>query len=289
MKPLPGWFRSFVRIVGTVIPPLVVAITYRMFWSLGVPMAVRPNAAALHARAQTETIAVGAKEVVVYRWGIGPKVVLLVHGWRGRASQFAAIIEALESPDRTIVAFDAPGNGASPGDRTDLRDYIGAIRTIAAGSNGLELLVGHSFGVMAVFVAVREGVRADRLVSIAGISNISYTFETFARAAALPPRVNAGLRTKIERKTFGGDTSIWRRFVSELDPTDQTPLLIIHDRDDRAIDLAESENIAAAHLGPTREFYTTGLGHTRVLSDPAVVSAIVDFAEEPVQSRSATG
>jgi pimeloyl-ACP methyl ester carboxylesterase len=283
VKPLPARFRAFVRVVGTLIPLLMVSITYRMFWGLGKPMAVRSDAVAIHARAQRDTMAIGEKRVEVYRWGTGPKVVLLVHGWRGRASQFAAIIRGLESPDRTIVAFDAPGNGDSPGVRTDLRDYIAAIQTISAGASGLELLIGHSFGVMAVFVAVREGVRAERIVSIAGISNISYTFEAFARAVNLPPRVNAGLRRKIERKTFDGDTSIWRRFVSELDPTDQTPLLIIHDRDDRAIDFSESEEIASAHLGPTTELYTAGLGHTRVLSDPTVLRAIVDFANEPIR------
>jgi pimeloyl-ACP methyl ester carboxylesterase len=265
----------------------MVSITYRMFWNLGKPMAVRPDAAGVHARARRETLAIGSKRVVVYRWGTGPKTVLLVHGWRGRASQFAAIIATLEAPDRTIVAFDAPGNGDSPGDRTDLRDYVAAIRVVGAETNGLELLVGHSFGVMAVFVAVREGVRVQRLASIAGISNISYTFEAFARALDLPPRVKAGLRRKIERSAFDGDTSIWRRFVSELDPTDQTPLLIVHDREDRAIDLSESEAIASAHLGPITELYTVGLGHTRVLSDPAVLQAIVQFANEPVRTRSA--
>jgi len=287
MKPLPGWFRAFVRIVGTLAPPLMVAITYRMFWNLGKPMAVRSDAAGIHARARRETVTVGARQVVVYRWGTGPKTVLLVHGWRGRASQFAMLIDALESPDRTIVAFDAPGSGDAPGDRTDLRDYIAAIRAVSASASGIDLLVGHSFGVMAVFVAVREGVSASRIVSIAGISNIAYTFETFARALDLPRRVNAHLRRKIERSVFDGDASIWRRFVSELDPTDRTPLLIVHDREDRAIEFSESTRIASAHLGPTTELYTAGLGHTRVLADPAVLRAIALFASEPVPTRSA--
>jgi fermentation-respiration switch protein FrsA (DUF1100 family) len=289
MKPLPGWFRAIVRIVGTVAPRLMVPITYRLFWRLGRPLAVRPDSAAVHARARRETLGLGSRTVVVYRWGSGPEIVLLVHGWRGRASQFAALIDALESPDRTIVAFDAPGNGDAPGDRTDLRDYLAAIRSIAAESNGFDLLIGHSFGVMGIFVAVREGVRAKRMVSIAGISDIDYTFGAFARALELPPRLDALLRRKIERSVFDGDTSIWRRFVSELDPTDHTPLLIVHDRDDRAVEFAEAEKIAGAHLGPTTELVTAGLGHTRVLSDPGVLRAIVDFASDGAQTRSAAG
>ncbi|HEY5229377.1 MAG TPA: alpha/beta hydrolase [Galbitalea sp.] len=287
MKPLPRWFRAFVRIVGALAPPLMVAITYRMFWNLGKPMTVRADALPVHTRAQRETLAIGERTAVVYRWGTGPETVLLVHGWRGRASQFAALIDALESPERTIVAFDAPGNGDSPGDRTDLRDYLAVIRAVADGAGGLDLLVGHSFGVMGIFVAVREGVRANRMVSIAGTADMNSAYATFAHALELPRRVDVRLRRKIERQVFDGDTGIWRRFVSELEPTDQTPLLIIHDRDDRTVELSQAERIASAHLGPTTEVYTSGLGHTRVLSDPRVLQAIARFASESVRTRSA--
>jgi pimeloyl-ACP methyl ester carboxylesterase len=287
MKPLPKWFRSFVRILGTLSPRLMTFLAYRMFWNLGKPMEVRPGAAAVHARATRETLIVGDRRAVVYRWGSGPETVLLVHGWRGRATQFAAVIGALESPERTIIAFDAPGNGDSPGDRTDLRDYLAVIRAVGEERGGIDLLVGHSFGVMGTFVAAREGAHSSRIVSIAGSADMNYTYGTFARALELPKRVDVLLRRKIERVAFDGDTTIWRRFVSELDPTDQTPLLIIHDRDDRIIEFSQAEKIAAAHLGPTTELFTTGLGHTRVLSDPGVLRAIVDFAGEPARTRSA--
>ena len=287
MKPLPKWFHLFVRVVGTVSPRFMTFLAYRMFWNLGKPMEVRPDAAAVHARARRETIAIGAQQAVVYRWGSGPKTVLLVHGWRGRASQFAALVEALESPERTIISFDAPGNGDSPGDRTDLRDYLAVIRAVADERGRIDLLVGHSFGVMGVFVAVREGVRASRIVSIAGSADMDYTYGTFARAMELPRRVDALLRRKIERVAFDGDATIWRRFVSELEPTDETPLLVIHDRDDRIIEFAQGQKIAAAHVGLTTELFTRGLGHTRVLTDPGVLRSIVAFATEPVRTRSA--
>jgi pimeloyl-ACP methyl ester carboxylesterase len=286
MKPLPPWFRLLVRVIGAISPRLMTALAYRMFWDLGTPMPVRSDAAPVHARARSEVLAVGDRTAIVYRWGSGPQTVLLVHGWRGRAAQFARLVDALESPERTIVSFDAPGNGAAPGSRTDLRDYIAVIRSVAAGAGGLELVVAHSFGVLGMFVAVREGVRADRIVSIAGMSDIDYTYQAFVRALELPRRVSVRLRRRIERRVFDGDTGMWRRFVSELDPTDKTPLLLIHDRDDRAIEFSEAGKIAAAHLGSTTELFTSGLGHVRVLSDPSVLGAIVDFASEPAQTRS---
>jgi pimeloyl-ACP methyl ester carboxylesterase len=287
MKQSPRWFRAFIRVVGTAVPRLLLGLLFHLFWSLGTPMAVRPEAAAVHARARRETVAIGTRSAVMYRWGTGPETVLLVHGWRGRGSQFAAIIEALESPARTVIAFDAPGNGDSPGTSTDLRDYLALIRSVAEDAGGLDLLVGHSFGVIGIFVAVREGVRARGLVSIAGTSTMNYTYDTFANALGMPRHLSSLLRRKIERDSFDGDTGIWQRFVAELDPTDQTPLLVIHDRDDRIVASSQADLIAGAHVGPTTVLFTNGLGHTRVLGDPTVGRAIVDFASEPVQTKSA--
>ncbi|HEX5771250.1 MAG TPA: alpha/beta hydrolase, partial [Nocardioidaceae bacterium] len=45
-------------------------------------------------------------------WGDGP-VVYLVHGWGGRASQFAAFVEPLVAAGHTVVAFDGLSHGDS--------------------------------------------------------------------------------------------------------------------------------------------------------------------------------
>ncbi|HPM52709.1 MAG TPA: alpha/beta hydrolase, partial [Rhodoglobus sp.] len=96
--------------------------------------------------------------VVTYRWGTGPRVILLVHGWRSRASRFAPLVRALETPETTIVSFDATANGATPGKFVTILDYIDAIRRIADTYGPLDTIVGHSFGALASMVAVREGV-----------------------------------------------------------------------------------------------------------------------------------
>ena len=285
MKRPPALVRAYVRIVGAVLPRLVLGFVFRIFWNLQPRMTVRADCVAVHERARREIVPVGTRSALVYRWGTGAETVLLVHGWRGRASQFAQLIAALESPDRTIIAFDAPGNGDAPGTATDLRDYIAVIRAIAQDSGRLDLIVAHSFGVVGMFVAVREGVRARGLVSIAGNTGITYTFDMFVRMLEVPKRLAALLRRKIERDVFNGDTGFWRRFVSELEPTDHTPLLVVHDRDDHVNAFSESKLIADAHLGQTTELFTSGLGHTRVLSDPTIIAAIVDFANEPARTR----
>jgi alpha-beta hydrolase superfamily lysophospholipase len=262
-------------------------IAWRLFWDLGSPMPLAASAVAIHELAERSTVTINGRDGVVYRWGTGPRVILLVHGWRGRASQFAALVQHLMDPTRTIVAFDAPGNGAAPGSRTNVFDYVALIRAVAADAEPLEAIVGHSFGVLAMFTALREGLRADAIVSIAGVSGFDYTVESFAAALALPPRVTARLRRRIERELFSGDAGFWQRYRSEVDPTDRTPLLVIHDQGDRAVNASESAWIRDAHLGPLRELTTTGLGHTRILSHPSVMDAIVSFVAEPERTRSA--
>ncbi len=285
MRKLPAWFRLIIRVLGTVAPWAMARIAWRLFWNLGDPMPLRADARDIHESARKTTITVNGRDAVVYEWGDGPSPILLVHGWQGRASQFAAIIRALQSSDRTIIAFDAPGNGDAPGDRTDIFDYIAVIRAVFDTHGEFELVVGHSFGVLALFTALRTGVRAERIVSIAGVSGFNYVVGAFAAALDLPLRVVRLLRRRIERDIFGGDTTFWRSYVSELDPTDQTPLFVIHDRYDSAVEFRQSRFITEAHTGALTELYTSGLGHGRVLSDPAVVDSIVRFTATARQTR----
>ena len=150
MKQLPAWFRLFVRVLGTIAPWAMARIAWRLFWDLGTPMPLREDARDIHESARKTIVTVNGRTAVVYRWGTGPSPVLLVHGWQGRASQFAALIRALESSDRTIIAFDAPGNGDAPGERTDIFDYIAVIREVYESDGEFELVVGHSFGVLEI-------------------------------------------------------------------------------------------------------------------------------------------
>ena len=119
MNPLP--------LLCRLAPPVAAEIAYRLWWNLGKPEPVHARDRAVHAQAVVGEIEVNGKSVTTYTWGTGRRVVVLVHGWRSRASRFSALVAALSEPGRTIVAFDAPGNGNSPGTRTSVLDYAEAI------------------------------------------------------------------------------------------------------------------------------------------------------------------
>ena len=278
--------RSGLVALSAVTPSLAAEVGYRLWWRLGRPERVHARDADIHARAVRDTLDLDGRPVTTYRWGDGPEVVLLVHGWRSRASRFSALVRALEAPGRTLVAFDTPGNGDSPGVRTSLLDYARIVRLLAARHGGLAAIVAHSFGVLASFVAVREGVAVDRIAGIAGIHDADELVERFCREAGLGTRAKRGLRARIERRFFPGVPDLWRRFVAELDPADiRTGLLLVHDRDDARVGVEQSRFIAEAHTGPVRMIETGGLGHNRILGDPAVVREVAEFLAARTPAR----
>ena len=269
--------------LSVVAPPAAAEIGYRLWRSLGRPEAVHARDLAVHRRAARGTLDLDGIPVATYSWGDGPETVLLVHGWRSRASRFAPLVAALQGPGRTIVAFDAPGNGDTPGRRTSILEYARIIRLLAARYGGLSTIVAHSFGVLSSFVAVREGVAVDRIVGIAGLHDADEILDQFSREAGLGRRAKAGLRSRIENRFFAGIPDLWRRFQSELDPADtRTALLLIHSRDDSRVSARQSELIAEAHTGPVELVLTDGLGHNRILSSSAVLAQVVGFLARPV-------
>lgn len=271
--------------LSRVAPSLAAEVAYRQFVSLGSPERVHHRDAATHARARVGSLDLNGAPVVTYAWGTGPETILLVHGWRSRGSRWATLVDALESPQRTIVAFDAPGNGDSPGHRTNVLDYAAIVRLLAARHGNVQAVVGHSFGVLASFLAVREGVATRRLIGISGMAGATQLLVTFSGQVGLSARARAALGRLFQRRVFPDETDIWHRFVAELDPTEtRIPLLLVHDEGDQIVPVEQSDLIAEAHLGAVTVERVRGLAHHRIVNDPHVVDLIRDFIESPVDA-----
>jgi pimeloyl-ACP methyl ester carboxylesterase len=270
--------RTGIRVLSAVAPPLAAEIGYRLWGALGTPATVHERDRAVHEAAITGVLEVGGERVVTYRWGDGPHVILLVHGWRSRASRFGSLVAALVAPDRTIVAFDAPGNGDSTGSRVTALEYAEAIRQLGEQYGGFDVTVGHSFGVLSTFVAVREGVSTRAIVDVAGMYNADQLVNEFAAQAGLAGAAKSGLRRRIERRTFPTVADPWRRFTTELDPTaTHIPLLVVHDDNDAMVSPSQADLIAESHTGEVTRLSTQGLGHSRILGDPGVLATIGEF------------
>lgn len=207
------------------------------------------------------------------RWGDAGPVVLAMHGWSGRPTQFAGFVEPLLAAGRQVIALDAPAHGRSPGSEAHVFSFVEAILEAGAEIRGLESVVGHSMGGAAALYAAHLGLPVQRVATIGAPAALRRVLERFARWVALPgPAADAFLDTVNRHVGVDADEMDVARFAG------RTPFegLVVHDRDDREVPFAEAEALAAAWPA-ARTLITRGLGHNRILSDAGVVDASVRF------------
>lgn len=252
---------------------------FPLFITTGPRLPVRPAEQPVHDQAHSETLTVDGKKLATYRWGDGDRHVLLIHGFDGRASNMAAFAAGLRELGATAVAFDLFGHGESEGDRATITDVAPAVRAVADIHGPFHAIVAHSFGALCAFHAVRGGVPAARLVSIAPVCDFGYLPEVFCARLGLDPTIAEDLRRRSE-EFFRPETDIWERFSATSRAADLTvPLLVIHDENDKEIAVTQGRKLAAAYT-QARYIETTGLGHRRILADDSVVSATLAFVAE---------
>lgn len=268
------------RAGGAVSPPVAGRLALRLFFTTTPRMTVREVDRATHEAAQRERIRIRGSEVVAYRWGHAERAVLLMHGWQGRASQFAPLVRELVSAGFRVVAFDAPAHGGSGGRRTDVRDWVEAAARLQRTDGPFHALVGHSFGGFAALTAARTVVPSPRVAVVAGGASPAAFLAEFSRALHLEPAVTASLERRFAAR-FGLDPDgIAAAYDAIRDPLPSgTELLVVHDRDDRRMPDADAVRVHAAHAGRSQLLRTDGLGHNRVLAADPVLDAIVAFAD----------
>jgi pimeloyl-ACP methyl ester carboxylesterase len=214
--------------------------------------------------------------VTAWRWGYSPTIALLVHGWEGRGAQLGAFVDPLLAAGLSVVTFDAPAHGDSPGQRLYLTDMADAIAdVVAAIGHRVHAIVAHSFGAAAVLLAhARHGIDAPRNVFLAPNAIIEDAVVRFARAIALDDTDRIALERLLADHTGVPLTAL---ALDALAATRDAALLVVHDRADREVPFTHAERLAATW--PNAQLHPTdGLGHRRILRDSNVIADIVAFA-----------
>ncbi|WP_217184945.1 alpha/beta hydrolase [Streptomyces sp. AC495_CC817] len=278
-----------IRGTAVVSPALAGDLAYRAFFSTAPAMRVHPRDEATHTAACTGRLRVRDTDVVTYEWGAGDRTVLLLHGWRGRASQFAPLVRELVAEGLRVVAFDAPAHGSSGGRRTDVRDWVDAAEQLQAMHGPFAALIGHSFGALAALTAARTDVPTETVVVIAGAASPAAFVDEFAREFRLGAPTRARLERRFRERLGVDEEQLIRRYDAALHPLPEpTALLVAHDRGDRRMPDADVLRLQASHAGRSQLVRTEGFGHTRILQADAVLDAVV-AALQGTQSRAGAG
>lgn len=285
IAPLPGidhsgfaMFKRLLRMVAKQSPALAARLGTRV---LTTPPKARPK------RAHAERIAVatqfplniGGTLARGYAWGRGPAIIFS-HGWCADASWFAPYITQLNLLGFQVVAFDAPGHGFAPRGRTDMFGFAacigGASDWVMANGGHVQAVVGHSFGAVAAAIAMRDwNIPCDRLALISAFTDCSWVAKAFVQMAELPSEVCDLMCA--QHKGFGGGPMAHAR-TSVIDMIRQEPkhVLLAHDRDDSEVPFWHG---LALYEGCRRAtFYQTrGQGHRKILREPGLVDAVINF------------
>jgi pimeloyl-ACP methyl ester carboxylesterase len=205
--------------------------------------------------------------------GEGPTV-LLVHGWSDEAAGLGAFIAPLVAEGYRVVGIDLPAHGASPGQQTNGIELAEALSDVARELGDVHAIVAHSLGAWVAVYAMSTGLDVRALVLLAPLVSVERAVRRFEEMFRLPRKARRALEGELERR-FG--PHVWDRLaVDSLVGDWEAAALIVHDRDDPQIDIADGERLASRWPG-ARFVTTSGLAHQRVLRDDGVVKEVTAF------------
>jgi pimeloyl-ACP methyl ester carboxylesterase len=263
----------FYRSVTRLSPSLAARLALTLFT---VPACSPPGKAerAILDRAERSRLHFRGRSLQVFHWpGSGPSI-LLAHGWSSRAARLAFLAEALSRENFRVVAFDAPGHGASSGIRSDVLLYREAMRAVLDRMGPVQAMVGHSLGARAAMLALRAFPLPDmRALVLIGIPpDVGYMLEQFELVLNLRGDVRRLLHKEFER-FFGAPPEVHS-------PEDaarlQVPVLVMHDLNDDVAPVAHARALAR-QLPRGTLLLTQDLNHCGPLSDPVALAEVVHF------------
>ncbi|MBO9524032.1 MAG: alpha/beta hydrolase [Nocardioidaceae bacterium] len=211
-------------------------------------------------------------------WGSGDRTVYLMHGWGGRGSQFGALVEPLTRAGYRAVLFDAPAHGASDpgpgGRRTNGVEFARALDDVFARFGPADAVIAHSMGTISTYLALNDGwLGTRRLVFVAPMVEAVSLFNAFQQALGFGHRTRRAFDRAVDEFIGLPITEFDARIQAAR--TEARPTLVLTDRGDRQTPYDDVVDFAQSIGAPL--VTTEGLGHRKILRDPAVVQRIVEF------------
>lgn len=225
--------------------------------------------------ASTTRFTAGPATVTEYVWG-DPKAqpyVLFAHGWSSHGCRILPWVKPLAAAGLAVVAFDQLGHGRSGGTQSNLPSFIDTLTRVAERHGPAAAVIGHSLGGAAAGVALARGLRAQRAVLVAPAADPLDASYRFAR--------QVGLSERLCQKMVRNFETVLGIRMDDLQahrnaPAIGCPALVVHDVADAEVPWAEGERWARYWPG-ARMISTAGLGHRRIMDDPAVIEASLAF------------
>lgn len=214
--------------------------------------------------------------IKVYAKGSGP-IIICQHGWSGCAAQFHIIANELVKNGFKVVMADAPGHGGSEGDRTDLPEITDILTALCKHYENEYVagFVGHSLGGAAILHGLdTKQLIIPKLALVATPSHPDNILRIFTDRINASNKCPKYIETFIEKK-YGQRLEDF--FIRHWDAPSSLETLIIHDKQDKELPLAEHLPIIQKNLSNSDSKITNDLGHFRIINNQEVAKSISEF------------
>jgi pimeloyl-ACP methyl ester carboxylesterase len=210
-----------------------------------------------------------------FKWGNGHHKLLITHGWGSKAADFMEIITALkEVDDLQIIAFDAPGNGSSEGELSNLLLYIQAVKEIVINFGKPDIVIGHSLGAMANIIALAElNITTSLLISIAPLIRLKENFEASMSAVEVPDAAQDNFLKSFEEKFH--KPAAHYNLIDLYSPGSQLTHWVAYDQNDQVSAYRYLEEFLNSHTSVNSQNYDE-VGHERIIKFPKVINDLVN-------------
>lgn len=216
-------------------------------------------------------------DIQTYHWEGGPEAVLLIHGWEGQAGNFSDIVERLLAEGFSVFAFDGPSHGFSSRGKTSLFEFSDLVGTLIERTKAKKL-ISHSFGgVATVYGLYKNPSHAiEKYILLTSPDRFLDRIEDVSRQVGITNAVKQRLIRQLEKEAeLKVDTLNVSTFAPQIDVK---KALIIHDKNDQVIPIAQSKRIHE-NWSVCEFLEVEGTGHFRILRTDFVIDEIVAFLQ----------
>lgn len=201
--------------------------------------------------------------------------ILICHGFDSNSYRFERYIDPLLNNGFEVLAFDAPAHGVSSGKTINALIYSDVILEIIAAFGPVDGIIAHSFGGIAAALAIErlKNNLVKKLVLVAPATETTRSLNDFCRYLQISDKLKKGLEKLIIQ--VGGQPASWFS-VARIIQTITTPVLWIHDKNDRITPYEDMEFLTKLHLPNVQFIITEGLGHS-LYRDDKIAEDIIAF------------
>jgi len=222
-----------------------------------------------------------SRQLTGFRWGKKTDpIVLFVHGWTATATCFVNFIDPLLEKGYQVISYDSIAHGETSGVSVSLTEWADTVVATMKEIGKVHCIIGHSLGSGAIVIASSLKLDTDKLVLISPLADITKVTAQFAKTLSIPMRIMEKTHQYAWKKYYISASKYGCNWHDVFKSDFNVPTLIIHDVDDKEICISNARQIAD-QWSWAKLIETKQLGHRRILINPEVVTAALNFVTEP--------